>query len=141
MFRRFLIVLLTVLLCGSVACVTDSGDDCDNTPNRSTVPSETVKVYKVMINSKVPGPKVGPILDAAAEWATALDGAFVFEVVYADFDTNDQPNNGEMRVYLGPKDPNTTIIGTARTWGRTSLAGRRARSSGWLTRCLSEPST
>lgn len=137
MFRRFLIVLLTVLFCSVIACSSDTSEDCDNSPTHTLVPSETVKVYKIVINSNVPGPKVAPILDAAAEWASALDGTFVFEVKYAEFEPGAQPENGEMRVYLGPKKPNSGVIGTAYTWG-PDIAGRPTRSNIWLADSLSD---
>lgn len=131
--RRF-IASLAFLCFLLVACAADSGDDstCEVVPHPSTVPNQTIRVYKMMIHSAVPGSKVGPIIDAASEWTTVTDGKFVFEVVYADFDTAAQPDVGEMRVYLAPKsDPKSNVIGTAWWWG-ADANGRPVRSRIWI---------
>lgn len=133
MLRRLLTVLFVTLFCLVVGCASD--DECDVVA--SPTPAETVKVYKLVIHANVPGPKVGPILDSAAEWSSTLDGAFVFEVKYAEFDTAALPANGEMRVYLGPRDPNSKHIGTAQWWG-ADANGRPNRSVIWLADSLAE---
>ena len=132
MLRRYLAFLfaLTVVL----SCADNPfDDDCEVTPPPpSTIPADTVKVYKIIIHSDVPGSKVGPILDAAAEWTTATDGAFAFEATYGDFDPAESPKMGEMRVYLAPKtDPNSGIIGTAHWWS-ADAEGRPGRSRIWI---------
>jgi len=117
-----------------IACAGDADEplDCELKPQISNIPSETVQVYKMIIHPSVPGPKVGPIVDAAFEWATVTSGKFVFEVEYADFDIETKPNHGEMRVYLGPDpDPKSNVIGTA-TWWEVDAKGRPTLSQIWI---------
>jgi len=121
-----------------LSCATDVEDTCDVNAHPSTVPEETVKVYNLMIHSGVPGRKVGPILDAVSEWITVTDGKFVVKVVYVDFDTNERPKYGEMRLYLAPNpDPSSGKIGTASWWG-IDANGKPSRSIIWIDENLSE---
>src|SRR5574338_151230 len=117
--RRAFSALVVAFITLASACSSPFEEqNCDTTRHIVPVPSETLKKYQIVIHKDVPGSKVGPIMDAAAEWSTVTGGAFVFEVTYADFDTKQNPELGEMRVYLGPKeDPNSRIIGTATWWG------------------------
>ncbi len=135
--RRF-IAFFAFLCFLLAACGSEDDDDCDLKTTPSVIPTETVRVYKMIIHADVPGSKVGPIVDAASEWTTVTDGKFVFEVKYADFDTAKYPDQGEMRVYLGPKkDPKSNIIGTATWWG-TDANGRPNRSIIWIQDDLSD---
>lgn len=130
--RRFIafFALLGFLL---VACgLTDDKDNCNLQTIPSVIPTETVRVYKMVINADVPSAKIGPIVDATSEWVTVTDGKFVFEVKYADFDPAKTPEQGEIRVYLAPKaDPKSSVIGSATWWG-ADVNGRPNRAIIWI---------
>lgn len=129
--RRFiaLFVFLCLLL---AACGPSDDDDCDLKTVPSAVPTETVRVYTMIIDHSVQASKIGPILDAAGEWVTVTDGKFIFEVKYADFDPAQLPESGEMRIYIGPKaDPKSNVVGTAAWWG-SDTNGRPNRSQIWI---------
>ncbi len=123
-----------------VACSASDVDDdnCDINHIPSPVPNQTVRVYKVMIHKNIPAEKIGAILDAASEWVTVTDGKFAFESVFADFNPTQQPNNGEIRVYIGPQlDPKSNVIGLAWTWSEDSKS-RPFQSRIWIEDDLSD---
>lgn len=130
MVRRVISFILFVLLI--VACSTGDDDSCDVIVHHGPIPKQTVKAYKLIVHSDTPSHKVGPILDAAAEWATATQGAFLYEASYGLFDTAAEPDHGEIRVYIGPDtDPESRVIGVCAWWG-TDEPGRPYRSVIWI---------
>ena len=83
----------------------------------------------MMINENVPAEKVGPIVDAAGEWMTATSGAVTFTIEYTAFDVNEEPKNGEMRVWMKPNE-HSGYIGYASWWYDEKK--RSTRSTIWI---------
>lgn len=135
MLRRYISLAFFALIVVVGACSNPFEDDECNEEHRVVpIPAETVKKYTIVIHKDTPAYKVGPILDAASEWATASGGAFLFEATYADFDKSaaKAPPVGEMRVYLDPKaDSSSKVIGTA-TWWSGDAKGRPGMSIIWI---------
>ena len=114
----------------AVACADGDDDNCViQVHDAPPVPYEAVKSYRMVIDTDIPANKMGPIVDAAAEWSTASGGAFVFEVEMRNFSSSEAPKDGEMRVWMGPNnDPQSKTIGHATWWGKNLPA----RSIIWI---------
>ena len=87
---------------------TRTPDSCDY-KELVSVPTETIKMYKIIIHKDVPSNRVGLILDAAYEWVVATSGAVTFETTYSNFDISATPLDGEILVYEGPQTDGSSI--------------------------------
>lgn len=131
MLRRFASFFLASFLV-LASCADGDDEDClakhDQDPSP---PVDSIKTYNVIIDKDMPAAKVGPILDAFSEWTTASQGKFVFTATYAEVNTTEKPELGQIRVYLAPKsDPSSKYIGTATWWN--AVEGRPGRALIWI---------
>lgn len=129
--KFFTLTLLAAALASSApACVAPTEPTCDVNVTRDPRLSPNYGGYVLIVRSDVPREKVGPILDAAAEWVAACDGAFVIGAGFADFDPTQRPTDGQVRLFLGPNASGGSAIGVTSWWADPS--GRPTSAVVWI---------